>query len=64
VAAASDEEAAAMVATVEQFLRHTTPVPAPAAAEPPVSPWKRAALLDGVTRQLVPAALAETRSPK
>jgi hypothetical protein len=42
---ASPEEAAAIAAAIEQFLRDTAP--APAAAEPAVSPWLRAGLLEG-----------------
>ena len=46
--AATPEEAAAVIAAVEQFLRDTTP---PVAPEPPrPSPWVRAALLEGVER--------------
>ena len=46
---ASPEEAAAVVAALERFLRETTPV---VAAEPPrMSPWQRAALLEGVGRE-------------
>jgi hypothetical protein len=45
--APSPEEAAAVVAAIEQFTRDTAPVLAPA---PSVSPWKRAALIEGVTR--------------
>jgi hypothetical protein len=45
---ASAEEAAAVVAALERFLRETTPV---IAAEPPrQSPWLRAALLEGTGR--------------
>jgi len=40
-AAASPEEAAAIAAAIEGFLRDTAP--APAAAGPAVSPWTRAA---------------------
>jgi hypothetical protein len=47
---ASTEEAAAVVAAVEQFLRDTAPEPPPVAA-PELSPWKRAALAEGVARQ-------------
>ena len=43
---ASPEEAAAVVAAVEQFMRDTAPPPAPPA--PPSNPWARAALLEGV----------------
>lgn len=39
-------EAAAVVAAVEQFLADTAPAPQP--SEPVVSPWQRAALLEGV----------------
>jgi hypothetical protein len=46
---ASPEEAAAVVAALERFLRETTPV---VVAEPPrMSPWQRAALLEGVGRE-------------
>ena len=45
---ATPEEAAAVVAAVERFLRDTTPPPAPAPA--PVSPWVRAARLEAVER--------------
>ncbi len=48
---ASESEAAAIVAAIEQFLADTTP-PA-ATAEPQVSPWTRAALEEGIAaRQL------------
>jgi hypothetical protein len=43
---ASPEEAAAVIAAVEQFLRDTAPPPAP--EEEPVSAWARTALLEGV----------------
>ncbi|NLT06287.1 MAG: hypothetical protein GXY03_08240 [Solirubrobacterales bacterium] len=47
--AASPEEAAAIAAAIEQFLRETAPVPA---AEPPAqSPWLEAALLEGTGRE-------------
>jgi hypothetical protein len=46
--AASPEEAAAVIAAVERFLRDTAPPPAETAA--PVSPWMRTALLEGVDR--------------
>ena len=45
---ATPEEAAAVMAAVEQFLRDTTPPPAPAADE--ASPWVRAARLEAVER--------------
>jgi len=43
--AASEAEAAAVVAAVEQFLADTAPTPQ---VGEPVNPWQRAALLDGV----------------
>jgi hypothetical protein len=46
---ASPEEAAAVAAAIEQFMRATAPPPAP--AEPPVSAWVRTALLEGVARE-------------
>jgi hypothetical protein len=46
---ASPEEAAAVVAAVERFLRDLTPPPAPAA--PPRNAWQRAALLEGTGRE-------------
>jgi hypothetical protein len=46
-AAASPEEAAAIAAAIEQFLRDTAP---PAAAEARVSQWLRAGLLEGAKR--------------
>jgi hypothetical protein len=42
---ASPEEAAAIAAAIEQFLRDTAPPPAPAG--PAISPWLRAGLLEG-----------------
>jgi len=45
---ATPEEAAAVMAAVEQFLRDTAPPPAD---EPPPSPWIRAARLEAVDRQ-------------
>ena len=45
---ASPEEAAAIAAAIEQFLRDTAPPPSPAGRE--VSPWLRAALFEGVGR--------------
>ena len=44
---ATAEEAAAVMAAVEQFLRDTAPPPAPAENE---SPWLRAARLEAVDR--------------
>ena len=45
---ATPEEAAAVMAAVEQFLRDTAPAPAP--DEPRESPWVRAARLEAVDR--------------
>ena len=45
---ATPEEAAAVMAAVEQFLRDTAPPPAPEA--PRESPWVRAARLEAVDR--------------
>jgi hypothetical protein len=46
---ASPEEAAAVAAAIEQFMRSTAPPAAP--AEPQPSPWARTALLEGVERE-------------
>ena len=47
---ASPEEAAAVIAAIEQFLRDTAPPPA--STEPdPLSPWVRAARPKGVERE-------------
>ena len=46
---ASPEEAAAVVAAIERFMRATAPPPAPPAPRP--NPWQHAALLEGVMRQ-------------
>ena len=45
---ASPEEAAAVMAAIEQFLRDTTPPPA---AEEPASGWVRAARLEAIERE-------------
>ncbi len=50
---ATPEEAAAVMAAVEQFLRDTTPPAAPEGAQ--VSPWVRAARREGVDREPVRA---------
>jgi hypothetical protein len=47
---ATPEEAAAVIAAIEQFLRDTAPPPAPAEPDP-VSSWVRAALAEGVERE-------------
>ena len=46
---ATPEEAAAVMAAVEQFLRDTTPPPAPAPERP--SGWISAARAEGVERE-------------
>lgn len=46
---ASPEEAAAVIAAIEQFMRDTAPPVAPLPEGP--SPWVRAALLEGVDRE-------------
>jgi len=46
--AASPEEAAAIAAAIEQFMRDTAPPPAPSA--PSISPWLRAGLFEGAKR--------------
>ena len=46
---ASEPEAAAVIAAVEQFLRDTAPPLA--AAAPPRNPWLRAALLEQTGRE-------------
>lgn len=45
---ASPDEAAAVVAALEQFMRQTAPTPAPPA--PKRNPWLRAALLEQTGR--------------
>jgi hypothetical protein len=45
---ASPEEAAAIAAAIEQFIRDTAPPPAQ--EEPPVSGWLRAGLLEATKR--------------
>jgi hypothetical protein len=46
--AASPEEAAAITAAIEQFLRDTAPPPAPGGMR--ISPWLRAGLFAGTGR--------------
>jgi hypothetical protein len=45
---ASPEEAAAIAAAIEQFMRDTAPPPV--ADGPAISPWLRAGLLEGTKR--------------
>jgi hypothetical protein len=45
---ASPEEAAAVIAAVQRFIRDRAPVPVPAAPAP--NPWQQAALREGVER--------------
>jgi hypothetical protein len=53
--AASPEEAAAIVAALERFMRATAPAPAEAPEE--LDPWRRAGLLEGVARGRLPGEL-------
>ena len=46
---ASPEEAAAVVAALERFMRDTAPMPVP--TDPPRDPWRRAALLEATGRE-------------
>ncbi len=46
---ASPEEAAAVVAALERFMRETAPALAP--APPPRDPWQRAALYEATGRE-------------
>jgi hypothetical protein len=48
-AAASPEEAAAVVAAIEQFLRDTAPAPAPVSTA--MNPWLRAGMFENVGLQ-------------
>jgi hypothetical protein len=45
---ASPEEAAAVVAALERFMRETAPPPAPPAPRP--NPWQQAGLNEGIAR--------------
>jgi hypothetical protein len=45
----SPEEAAAIVAALERFMRATAPATEPAAE--PSDPWRRVAILEGVERE-------------
>jgi hypothetical protein len=46
---ASPEEAAAVVAALERFMRATAPAASP--GEQPPDPWRAAAILEGVERE-------------
>jgi hypothetical protein len=46
---ASPEEAAAVVAALERFMRATAPTPAPRADG--LDPWRRAAMIEAVSRE-------------
>jgi hypothetical protein len=48
---ASEAEAAAIVAGIEQFLADTAP--APGSDEPATSPWQRAALEEGISARQI-----------
>ena len=61
---ASETEAAAIVAALEQFLADTAPA---GSATPTVSAWQRAALEEGISARQVSAAVwghAPTRGPQ
>jgi hypothetical protein len=50
--APSPEEAAAVIAAIEQYLRDTASPPVRAqSSDPALSPWKRAALAEGIARR-------------
>lgn len=62
-APASDSEAAAIVAALEQFLADTAPPPA--APQPVQSPWQRAALEEGIAaRQVSGSAWGHAPRPR
>jgi hypothetical protein len=58
---ASPEEAAAIAAAIEQFIRDTAPPPA--AVGPSMSPWLRAGLLEGSGRDPAGASPWGDREP-
>lgn len=60
-AAATPEEAAAVAAAIEQFLRDTAP--APEAPKPAMSAWLKAGLLEGTGRDPARSAPWGTFSP-
>jgi hypothetical protein len=55
---ASPEEAAAIVAALERFMRDTAPQLAPKALPP--DPWRHAALHEGVEREPEPVDIENT----
>jgi hypothetical protein len=59
---ASPEEAAAIAAAIEQFMRDTAP--APGQAEPELSPWLSAGLLEGTKRAVGEAPWRYGFSPR
>ena len=59
---ASPEEAAAIAAAIEQFMRDTAPPPAQ--PEPALSPWLRAGLLEGTKRAAADAPWGYGFSPR
>jgi hypothetical protein len=59
--AASPEEAAAVIAAVERFLRDTAPPPAPVETREPA--WVRAARLEAVGREPGQSGLAGWSDP-
>jgi hypothetical protein len=61
-AAAGPEEAAAIAAAIEHFLRDTAPAPS-SGAGPAMSPWLEAGLLEGTGRDPAAGAPWGTISP-
>jgi hypothetical protein len=55
---ASPEEAAAIVAALERFMRDTAPPRVPQVSPP--DPWRRAALREGVEREPEPVDMENT----
>ncbi len=58
-ATASEEESAAIAAAIQRFLEETAPAPQ---AFEPVSPWQRAALIEGVSAKQAPGGNRFDRS--
>jgi hypothetical protein len=59
---ASPEEAAAIAAAIEQFMRDTAPAPSPAGTS--MSPWLRAGLLEGTKRTVAESPSSYGFSPR